>query len=142
MPTHPRLLALLAAPLVLVLASCSGEGCPPLHPVRGAATYRNKPAARAVVVLRPVAPGPLKNTLPHGEVGPDGAFRVGTYEAGDGAPAGEYVVTVTWPETRTDPAGDPVTTDRLRGRFADPARGAWKVTIREGDNELGPFRLD
>lgn len=105
-------------------------------------TFQKKPAAKAVVVLRPAAPGPLGDTLPHGEVGADGAFRIGTFGTGDGAPAGEYVITITWPEARTDPSGDEVTTDRLKGRFADPARSPWKVTIKEGENELGPFRLD
>lgn len=104
---------------------------------------QNKPAAKAVVVLRPVSPGPLKNLVPHGDVAEDGAFRISTYAEGDGAPEGEYIVTITWPESRKDPAtGDEMTDDRLQGRYADPATSSWKVTIKAGDNELAPFRLD
>lgn len=132
----------LFAVLALTATSCSREGRPPVYPVRGTVTFQKKPAAKAVVVLRPVVPGSLNDPLPHGEVGADGTFRIGTFGAGDGAPAGEYVVTITWPEVRTDPSGDEVTADRLKGRFADPARSPWKVTIKEGENELGPFRLD
>ena len=134
--------SLLLAVLALTAASCSRESRPPVYPVRGAVMFQKKPAAKAVVVLRPTAPGPPGATLPHGAVGPDGTFRIGTFGADDGAPAGEYVVTITWPEARTDPSGDEVTTDRLKGRFADPARSPWKVTIKEGENELGPLRLD
>lgn len=134
--------SLLLATLALTAASCSRESRSPVYPVRGTVTAQKKPAAKAVVVLRPVAPGPPKDPLPHGEVGPDGTFRIGTFGADDEAPAGEYVVTITWPEARTDPSGDEVTADRLKGRFADPARSPWKVTVKEGGNELGPFRLD
>lgn len=134
--------SVLFAALALTAASCSREGRPPVYPVRGTATFQKKPAAKAVVVLRPAAPGAVNDALPHAEVGPDGSFRIGTFGADDGAPAGEYVVTITWPEARTDPSGDEVTTDRLKGRFADPARSPWKVTVKDGENELGPFRLD
>lgn len=106
-------------------------------------TFQNKPATKAVVVLRPLAPGPLKDVLPHGEVGSDGTFQIGTFAAGDGAPAGEYAVTITWPETTRDRDGAEVTGgDRLNGRYSDPARSKWKVQIKEGGNELEPFRLD
>lgn len=128
---------------LFVLASCSHETRPALHPVKGTVTVQKKPAAKAVVVFRPVTPGPLKDgLLPHGEVGPDGTFQVGTYEATDGAPAGEYVVTISWPETKTDSTGDVVSNDRLKGRYGDPAKSKWKVRIKEGHNELEPFRLD
>jgi hypothetical protein len=80
--------------------------------------------------------------LPHGEVGTDGKFQLGTFATADGAPAGEYVVTITWPETKTDATGDEVTHDRLKGRFRDPARSPWKVQIQEGTNLLGPFSLE
>lgn len=95
-----------------------------------------------MVVLRPVSDS-LGSLLPHGEVGPDGSFRIETYEPGDGAPAGEYIVLITWPDLKTDPGGGEVAVgDRLNGRFKDPAKSPWKVLIKEGNNELEPFRLD
>lgn len=94
-------------------------------------------------MLRPLAPHALGSPLPHGEVDADGRFRIGTYDTADGAPAGEYAVTITWPETKADPGGGEVTTgDRLGGRYSDPAKSKWKVQIRDGTNELEPFRLD
>lgn len=128
--------------VMVLLASCAQEGHPPLHPVHGQAFFHKKPATEAVIVLRPVSPGPLQNTLPHGTVGPDGSFQIETYMANDGAPVGEYIVTVTWPHTRTEPTGDLVTIDRLKGRFADPAQSRWKIVVQEGSNTLETFQLD
>lgn len=135
------------AGLVLValtaLTACSRESRPAVHPVRGTATFQKKPAARAVVVLHPLAPGPLKDVFPHGEVGPDGTFQIGTFAPGDGTPAGEYAVTISWPEAKTDRDGaEVIGGDRLNGRYNDPAKSKWKVQIKEGVNELEPFRLD
>ena len=133
----------LFAILALALASCSREGRPPVYPVRGTVTFQKRPATKAVVVLRPVAPGGPKDVLPRGEVGPDGSFQIGTFADGDGAPAGEYAVTVIWPEAKKDADGaDVVEGDRLGGRFNDPARSKWKVQIKDGPNDLEPIRLD
>lgn len=128
---------------LLALTACSRERRPPVHPVRGSVTFQKKTAVKTVVVLRPLAPGPLKDVFPHGEVGTDGTLLIGTFAPGDGAPAGEYAVTITWPEVKPDLDGVEVTGgDRLKGRFSDPAKSRWKVTIKEGVNELEPFRLD
>ena len=129
--------------LTVVLASCAKEPVtPPVYPSSGSVTFQKKPAQKAVVVLRPTAPDAPASVLPRGEVGADGKFRLSTFTADDGAPAGEYAVTITWPETKTDEAGDEVTKDRLKGRFNDPAKCQWKVQIKEGNNEVGPFTIE
>ncbi|HEX3598636.1 MAG TPA: hypothetical protein VHU84_00760 [Lacipirellulaceae bacterium] len=73
----------------------------------------------------------------------NGEYRLRSYEPDDGAPAGEYAVTFTWPqeEPGSDPADAPKRVDRLRGRYGDPKKTALKVTIHEGDNDLPPFDL-
>ena len=124
-------------------SSCSRATRPPLYPVQGTVTVQMKPASKAVVVLRPVSSGPLNSLLPHGEVGPDGVFRIGTYTDSDGAPAGDYIVTITWPASRTDPkTGDVISEDLLMGKYNNPAKSQWTITIQPGHNELVPFRLD
>ena len=129
--------------LAVVFSSCTRNTHPPLYPVQGMVTVQMKPAKNAVVVLRPISPGPLKDLLPHAEVSPDGVFRIGTYAANDGAPAGDYIVTITWPASRTDPkTGDVISEDLLMGRYNHPAKSQWTITIKPGNNELEPFRLD
>ncbi len=127
----------------MALLTCSCSSRPTVHPTSGTVTFQGKPAVKAIVILRPETTEPSTPPIPHGEVGPDGAFHIGTYADSDGAPAGNYTVTITWPETRKDPVThDDVTEDRLQGRYRDPAKSTWQVTIKPGDNELPPFRLE
>jgi hypothetical protein len=84
--------------------------------------------------------------MPRGRADRDGHFTLTTYEFGDGAPAGEYVVTIIWraPLPGASPhdevleyaAGGP---DQLEGRYADPATSPLRVTIKPESNELAPF---
>lgn len=66
-----------------------------------------------------------------------------SYKPNDGAPAGEYSVTVTWfdpPPAGVNPESySPV--DKLAGRYATPEISPLKVNVTEDDNELEPFAL-
>ena len=67
----------------------------PVHPVVGAIQFRGQPADGAFVSLHP------KNATegvpnPRATVAKDGSFVVSTYDGNDGAPEGDYVVTVQW----------------------------------------------
>ena len=109
----------------------------PVYPVRGQVLVRDKPAPKAFVVFHPLdAQGP-EALRPYGHAAEDGSFKLTTYEPGDGAPAGEYRVTVVW----LAPGGGEDPPDLLKGRYRDPAASPLKVTIREGPAELSPFRL-
>jgi hypothetical protein len=70
----------------------------------------------------------------------DGAFALTTYATDDGIPAGDYVVTMQWtpplPGERERDAPD-----KFGGRYADPQKSNWKVTIKEGANDLPPFSV-
>lgn len=115
-------------------------------PVRGQVFWQSKPAAGALVVLCPdgaAAAEEWPEGYPRGSAGEDGSFRMGTYDKEDGAPEGQYKVTITW-ETpapnaeRTD--GEALTVDRLAGKYADPTASAFAVTIAAPETELP--RLD
>ena len=95
------------------------------------------------MVLHPIDDSNPDTQKCRGEVDEDGTFTLTTFVAGDGAPAGEYAVTITWPlPTPPDaPPGDPPPGDRLKNRYNHPQKSAWKVTIREEDNDLPAFEL-
>lgn len=142
MQRRQHALRILMVLLPFTLSACSEEDRIPVHPVQGKVTYGKKPATGAVVVLRPTSPSQPQELLPRGEVGADGSFQLSTYVKGDGAPVGEYAVTITWPQQKIDAAGDPmIGPDLLRGRFNKPRSSPWKVQIHEGNNELKPFQL-
>lgn len=99
-----RLLACWAICLLATLPGCSCsqgvEANPrkPVFPVTGELFYNGAPAKHVMVLLQPVDEAAKAEVWPQGfpraDVAPDGKFAVGTYEAQDGAPAGEYLILV------------------------------------------------
>jgi len=95
---------------------------------------------------------------PQAEVGPDGSFAIGTYQPKDGAPAGEYALTVSWwpPESKTpdgpveaekagklsNPMAKVSGGNRLPMRYSTPEGSPIpKVTVRDQPIELGEINL-
>lgn len=115
----------------------------PVFPVQGTVLVQGEPAPGARVVFHSVDLTEPSTLTPHGRVQPDGSFQLTTYESGDGAPSGEYAVTLFWPEPPKSPVDDPDSgPDRLRGRYADPQKSTLRVQVSESDNQLEPFRLE
>lgn len=117
--------------LVLSLGGC-GPQTPELIPVSGELFYQGKPPRGALVQFRPVnaTDKPWPSGYPRGEVQADGTFEIGTETSNDGAPAGDYIVTVTWvvpPPGSDDP--EAATEDLFQGRFRDPAQSTLKATV-------------
>jgi len=83
----------LLALLAVVCAGCSKSG-PRLYPVHGKILFEGQPARGATLVLHALGNSAPNGIKPRAFVDRDGAFEVFTYAAGDGAPAGEYAVTV------------------------------------------------
>lgn len=96
-----RPLALLAvAAGAAALSSCGGDGTRKTYPVTGSLTVDGKPAdAGALVYLHPQFTETDQYPIhPKGETDAAGGFKITTYNADDGAPEGEYVATVEWPQ--------------------------------------------
>jgi hypothetical protein len=125
----------------LACPACSGG----LHTVRGKVLYDGSPIKGAVVIFHPKGGDSVTALRPTGVTDENGVFSLVTIKD-DGAPTGDYQVTVTWPEPRA-PAGDklsqgmPETVDRLKGRYANPETSGLTATIKQGANELAPFEL-
>ena len=119
-----------------LVTACGGGDAPKLYPVRGQVLFNEQPAAGAMIVFHPVEATGL---MASGKVGADGSFTLNTYPHGDGAPAGEYKVVVTWypPDARALENAQ----DKLKGRYADPTQSQLKATVKPEPNELPPFRL-
>lgn len=138
-----RALPVLASLLALSALSCSGDGRTPVYPVKGQVHYKGKPAASAMVVFHKVGEDDKRAIKPFATAGPDGAFQLSYYNANDGAPEGEYVVTIVWPTP--PPANSPdleAGPDRLKGRYADPAKSKWRMRVEKKENVLEPLRIE
>jgi hypothetical protein len=125
--------------VIVMLAGCGGGGGPKLYPVRGTVLFQDQPAAGATVVFHPVAATNHSTPKPSGVVKPDGTFTLTTHPHGDGAPAGEYVVVVTWYGEGARSVENPVS--KLPARYADGQASPLKATVKDGPTELEPFKL-
>jgi hypothetical protein len=135
--------------LALCLLLSCGKGREPVYAVRGKVLCNGQPAVHAFVIFHPVGGSEVVQRMrPYGTVGPDGTFALNTYRDGDGAPLGEYAVTIEWPSADPwnppdpgDPESAPTGPDRLRGRYANPDTSGLRATVTEGENELEPFEI-
>jgi hypothetical protein len=132
-------------PLLVFAVGCSGASDrKSVYPVSGAVFVNGQPAAGARLFFHPADDPTNPRTLrPFAVVADDGSFKLTTYLANDGAPAGEYVVTVTWPAPRPGGATDDgaVAPDRLKGAYATPVISKLRATIQPMPNRLEPFQL-
>ena len=130
--------AAVAMLLTLCCGSCTKRnGRVPVYPVRGQVFVGNQPAAKAFVVFHPAGEQGPQALRPYGHVAKDGSFQLTTYEADDGAPAGDYLVSVVW----LAPGGGEDPPDLLKGRYRNADASALRATIREGPTEIAPFKL-
>ncbi|HEX4612224.1 MAG TPA: hypothetical protein VH092_28780 [Urbifossiella sp.] len=126
---------------VLVVAAGCGRGDPSrVHPVAGRIEVSDRPAGNVHVVFHPVDRDRTHGAFPVGVSRPDGTFTLTTHAAGDGAPEGEYVVTVFWPNEALPidecNCPDRAKHDRLGGLYFDPGTSQLRAAIHPGTNEI------
>src|SRR5260370_41667640 len=92
---HPLLRGCLRC-LILILALCCVSCGTTLYPVHGKVLHRNQPLEGALVTFHATG-ATLTTVLPTGLSEEDGSFTLTTGDK-EGAPAGEYKVTVICPE--------------------------------------------
>jgi hypothetical protein len=136
----------LAPALVLVLAAMLCSSCgkannqKPVFPVHGKIVYEGQPLPHAFIVFHSLGDPGAKPVRPTAYGQDDGSFTLTTYAAKDGAPAGEYAVTV---ECRIPPIDDNGKPGRniLPPRYLRPETSGLRVQLAEGPNELEPLVL-
>jgi hypothetical protein len=125
---------------------CSEEGPGlkvPVYPVTGTVTFQGEPASGAFVVFHPRTPpkpGDVPSS-PRATVRPDGTFALTTAVEGDGAPAGDYAVTVEWlkpVKQGNDMVPGP---NVLPKSHAEAATTPLAASIHGSDNALEPFAI-
>jgi hypothetical protein len=134
----PRLLPLL---LAAGLGCGGGDGRRPVFPVRGQVLYEGKPTPGAIVMFHPRADPDPDAPRPIARVNADGSFAPTTYASQDGAPAGEYAVTVTWIKEVDSRDVEGEVPNQLPDRYAKPKTSGIIVQVQKGDNNLAPFQL-
>ena len=125
---------------LLSMWGCGSSEGPSLYPASGRLLVDGKPADQAQVILHPVDGRDFdrRGARPSGITEQDGTFQITTYQKGDGAPEGIFVVTISWPEAPNSLEPSP---DRLRGLFLLPQRSSIKVKIEPRQNQLETIDL-
>ena len=72
-----------------------------------------------------------------------GRFTLTSYKEGDGAPPGEYRVTVVWYLAQRARPGseDTVSANYLPAKYASADTSLLTATVTPGNNDLRPFEL-
>lgn len=130
--------AMLAGCVIAFLTGCGGgDARLPVHPVEGVITRGGKPLANALVALHPkVKPAKGDSIAPNGQTDENGVFKVSTYDANDGAPEGEYAVTVQYYQPVKTANGIEPGPNVLSPKLADAATTDITVKIVAGPNKL------
>ena len=105
--------------------------------MKGSVTYRGKPLAEATVVFHRVGGDVEGNHKPIGVTDASGNFSLTTFHQNDGAPPGDYQITV---EQRALVAGgeEPTRTgpNVLPPKYAKPETSGFKFTVADGENQV------
>jgi hypothetical protein len=135
-----------AAVLTSALATIGcGSSAPAVYAVRGRVVdAAGKPAAGALIVFHPVNGAAATDKVapkPVATVAEDGTFSLTTYVQNDGAPAGDYAVTITWIRPKKTPL-DREGPDLLEGRYADAQKSQIRFVVeKKAQNEVPEIRL-
>jgi hypothetical protein len=141
---HKRLLAIVFVTLATIPACGKTSGRTKVYPAQGKVLVRGTPAGGATVVFYPAGEAKTPGVpAPQGTTDSQGVFKLSSYEAGDGAPEGEYKVSIIWPEplppnVRESAEGPK---DRLGSRYSDPQKSKLAAKVEKGAGEIPPFEL-
>jgi hypothetical protein len=129
--------------LFVAAVGCGSKSGPErvaVFPVQGVVTFKGQPMPGAMLVLHPKAPADSV-PAPRAQVDKDGNVNVSTYDGGDGAPAGEYVVTVQWyklVKNGSDVVAGPNVVPR---KYGTPESSDLVVQVAEGVANSFDFKL-
>jgi hypothetical protein len=128
--------------LALVCAGCAkNNGRVPVFPVQGQVLLNGKPVPHAFVVFHPVADSPHTELRPRAHAEDDGTFSLSTYDNSDGAPAGDYLVTVQAYRAQTE-NDNGSSTNLLPAAYANPATSKLTARVTAGENEPAVLQLN
>ena len=113
-----------------------------VHPVKGKAVMEGTPMAGAHLVLYPDPDSKIPAGITsRGTVADDGSFELSTFNHKDGAPSGEFVVTVVWSkpvivdgETQSGPS-------LVSAVYSKPDSSPLRIKIAVDTKELQPLEL-
>lgn len=129
-----------ACALAFLAVSCSSSKRKPTYPTEGKLLIHGQPAGGVTVFLHSTDPAETEPTRPVGTTAPDGTFSLTTSAANDGAPAGEYIVTILY-----EPVDSPLTRSKTKPptfdkKYTDPKTSPLRARVEnKPKNTLDPI---
>jgi hypothetical protein len=110
-------------------------------PVTGEVFVDGKPAGELRITVTSVKGiDPTHPTTSSAVTDENGKFAVSTYEANDGVPAGEYILTFNWGTLNR--LSMSYENDKLKGNYDKPDKSTIRVTVEEGKPvDMGKIEL-
>jgi len=110
----------------------------PVVAAHGTIEFDGKPASGAILQLHPVKARKDLPNLPQALADEAGRFDLSTFRRNDGAPAGEYVVTVTWrPDVTTKDGRTERGPNVIPSKWTKPTSSPLRITISQQGGDLG-----
>jgi hypothetical protein len=134
-PAGFAVVGLLAMTSFLAAATGCRDGLDrlPTFKTSGNVTYNGQPLPHALVMLHPEDPALVPVQARTDE---SGNFALTTYETGDGAPKGDFKVTVSYYQLVQNGSSLEPGPQILPKKYADPSSTELRVSIQEGENQL------
>ncbi len=128
--------------LPLLAAGCGGDASRlKTHPVEGVVQFEGRPLPGAFVVLHPKGLADPKILTAHARTDAAGKFKASTYDANDGAIAGEYSVTIQYQELVKTDEGVVAGPNLLPPRYSNPQTTDVMIRVAQGVNKLPVINL-
>ena len=134
------LFLLLAVALTTGCSDSAYDAAVAVHPTKGKITFKGQPIPGAMVTLHPKT-AVTDVPKPRASVGKDGEFTFTTFSGKDGAPEGEYTVTVVWYKPIRKGADVQAGPNVIPKKYTAPQTSDLQVRIAAGQNELPAIQL-
>ena len=127
--------------LIVFMVGCGKDHGVKLYPVKGAVYINGAPAKDVNVMFTRTIPleGFSTPISPSAVTEDDGSFRLMSFDPDDGAPEGDYQVTIIYPMSRFNKNLSGI--DRLKGKFANPKTSNVTAKVEPKINNLPTFDL-
>ena len=148
----PQVIGIAVANVLFVVAmfwfrSDGGDDFPPTFPVQGKVVIEGEIASGAQIVFHRVHNSKATTeedqprAMPSGVADKDGNFELTSFHPKDGAPAGEYVVTLQWQKWVLKDDDVIPGPNMVPPAYAKPQLSPLRVKVVEGENKLPTFQI-
>lgn len=148
--TKPHFLHLFFCMAILGCGEESSFKSPvPVFPASGKILYQGKPLAGVILIFHPADVN--QKIKSQATTGDDGKFVATTFKTADGAPEGDYTITLVVPSNESDSAREDAAIERksrkegqvrFPPKYQNPATSSLKVKVTKNQPDLGILEIN